>query len=68
LPALNNIFNEIEELELDDQEKLLGVLEKRVRDHKREQLAHRAKEAINNANSGKSKAGTFEDLWTDLND
>ena len=68
MPALNNILNEIEELELDDQEELLGVLEKRVRDHKREKLANRAKEAINNVNSGKSKAGTFEDLWADLND
>jgi hypothetical protein len=67
MPAINSILEKIEELELEDQEELLDVLTNRVRDHRRQQLVTRATEAFSNANSGKSKTGTFEELWADLN-
>ncbi len=68
MPALDVILDEIDELETEDQEYLISVVQNRIRDRKRNQLAIRAKEAISNAESGKVKSGGFPDVWADLND
>jgi len=67
MPAIHVLLEEIDELDTDDQEYLLDILQNRLRDKRRSDLASRGKEALLHAQSGSVKKGSFQDLWADLN-
>jgi len=68
MPAISVILDEIEELGIEDQEYVINILQNRLRDRKRADLASRAREAMKNAESGNVKTGGFQELWADCND
>jgi len=68
MPAINVILDEIDELGTEDQEYVVEIVQNRIRDKKRSDIANRAKEALHNVEIGNVKTGGFPDLWADLND
>ncbi|WP_319578341.1 hypothetical protein [uncultured Methanospirillum sp.] len=68
MPVINLLLEEIGELDTDDQEYLLDILQNRLRDKRRSDLASRGKEALLHAQSGSAKTGSFHDLWVNIND
>ncbi len=68
MSSINVILDEIDELGIEDQEYVVEVVNNRLRDKRRGELAERAREAMHNVEIGNVKSGGFEDLWADLND
>ncbi|PWR73678.1 hypothetical protein [Methanospirillum lacunae] len=67
MSVINLLLEEIDELDTDDQEYLIDILQNRLRDKRRSDLASRGKEALLHAQSGCAKTGSFHGLWADLN-
>lgn len=68
MPTIHVILDEIEELGAEDQEYVITIVQNRLRDRKRAELASRAQEAMENVDAGNVKTGGFQELWADLND
>ncbi len=68
LNSINKVFGSIEKLDIDDQTYVSEVLSKRLIELRRTEIAKRAKEAERVYKQGKTKKGSFKDLWKDLND
>jgi hypothetical protein len=67
LSNINEILKSIEKLDIGDQTYICEVLSKRLIEFRRLEIAKRAIEAEQAYKEGKTKKGSFEDLWKDLN-
>jgi hypothetical protein len=65
---ISDVFETIEELDIDNQEYLSEVLSKRLIELRRVKIFKRAQEAEQTYREGKVKKGNIKDLWKDLND
>ncbi len=66
--GINEVLESIEKLDIDDQAYISEVLSKRLIELRRSEIARRATEAEQAYKEGKTKKGSFNDLWKDLND
>jgi hypothetical protein len=64
--ALNKIIEEFSHLPLEDREYAVQVMEKQLIEAKREGIAKRAKEAVENYRKGNFRIGNVSDLYKDL--
>lgn len=67
LNSLNKVLENIEKLNIDDQTYISEILSKRLIELRRSEIARRAREAERAYRQGKTKKGSFKDLWKDLN-
>ena len=56
----------VESLPVDDREELLEILKMRIAEHRREEIAANAREALQAVRENQAKFGTVEDLKRDL--
>jgi len=56
----------VESLPFDDREELLEILRMRIAEHRRDEIAANAKEALQAVREKRAKFGTVEDLKKDL--
>ena len=63
---INKVLEGIQKLDIDDQTYISGVISKRLIELRRAAIARRAKEAQRAYRQGKTKKGSFKDLWKDL--
>jgi len=68
LSNVKDVLESIERLDISDQTYICEVLSKRLIELRRLQIANRAVEAEKAYKKGKTKKGSFDDLWKDLND
>ncbi|MGR3311708.1 MAG: hypothetical protein ACUZ77_13190 [Candidatus Brocadiales bacterium] len=68
LNSINEVLENIEKLDIDDQAYISEVLTKRLIELRRSEIERRAIEAEQAYKEGKTKRGSFNDLWKDLND
>ncbi len=68
LNSINEVLESIEKLNVEDQACISEVLSKRLIELRRSEIAGRAREAEQAYKEGKTKRGSFDDLWKDLND
>lgn len=66
--SVKDVLKEIEDLDIEDQAYILDILNKRLIESRRMEIAKRGKEAEQAYNKGEVRMGTFETLWKDLND
>ena len=66
--SVKDVLKEIEGLDIEDQAYILDILNKRLIESRRMEIAKRGKEAEQAYNKGEVRMGTFETLWKDLND
>lgn len=64
--SINKVFEGIEKLDIDDQTYVSEVISKRLIELRRSEIARRAKQAQGAYRQGKTKKGSFKDLWKDL--
>ncbi|MBF8265540.1 MAG: hypothetical protein HW384_1404 [Dehalococcoidia bacterium] len=65
--SVKDVLKEIEGLDIKDQAYILDILNKRLIESRRMEIAKRGKEAEQAYKEGAVKTGTFEDLWKGLN-
>ena len=58
----------VESLPFDDREELLEILRMRIAEHRRDEIAANAKEALQAVKEKRAKFGTVEDLKKDLSE
>jgi len=63
---LQQALDVFEQMPLDEQETLAGLVQRRVSDRRRAQLARDARTALRAAREGRAKYGTIDDLERDL--
>jgi hypothetical protein len=63
---LDKVIDDFNHLSLDEKEYISEILHKQLIEAKREAIAKRADEAINNYKTGNIKSGTIEELKKDL--
>ncbi len=56
----------VESLPFDDREELLEILKMRIAEHRRDEIAANAREALQAVREKRAKFGTVEDLKKDL--
>ena len=56
----------VESLPFDDREELLEIIRRRIADHRRDEIAGNAREALQAVRENRAKFGTIEDLKKDL--
>lgn len=56
----------VESLPFDDREQLIGILKMRLAEHRRDEIAANAREALQAVREKTAKFGTVEDLKKDL--
>jgi hypothetical protein len=56
----------VESLSFDDREQLIGILKMRLAEHRRDEIAANAQEALQAVREKTAKFGTVEDLKKDL--
>ena len=56
----------VESLPFDDREELLEILRMRIAEHRRDEIAANAREALQAVKEKRAKFGTIEDLKKDL--
>lgn len=66
--TMNGVLESIEKLDIDEQVYISNVLSKRLIELRRLEIAKRAIEAEQAYKEGKTKKGSFKDLWKDIND
>jgi hypothetical protein len=64
--AMDHLLDEFQQLCLEDKEYLTEIMQKRLRDSKRDYLASRINEARANYSSGETKSGDISTLLQDL--
>ncbi|MBS4028421.1 MAG: hypothetical protein KGZ58_07270 [Ignavibacteriales bacterium] len=65
---VNDVLETISQLDIENQSFISEILSKRLIEYQRLALAQRAEQADRNYRNGKTKKGTVQDLWKDLND
>jgi len=63
---LDKVIDDLSHLSLDDKEYVSELLHKQLIEAKREAIAKRAEEAVNNYKTGNIQSGTVEDFKKDL--
>lgn len=63
---INDIFQSVSSLPLDEQDFIVQIINKRIHEVRRNEIAKRAKEAEHNYNIGKVTSGTVNDLMKKL--
>ena len=66
LPTFDEILDTIDRLPIEQQETLVDVLQKRLIDVRRQQIAQNASEARRLYKAGQLTSGTVDDLMADL--
>jgi hypothetical protein len=64
--AIDNILDEVSKYSLYEKEMLLGILEKRLIDEKRDLIYKDYREAMKDYVSGKARTGNVDDLFNSL--
>ncbi len=64
--TLNKLIDDFSHLSVEDKEYAIEVVKKQLIEAKRETISKKAKKALSNRNKGKSKTGTLNDLYKDL--
>jgi hypothetical protein len=64
--ALDNILDEVSKYPLSDKEMILGILQKRVIEEKRDLIYNEYVRAMEDYRSGKVKTGSVDDLFDSL--
>ncbi len=64
--ALNKLIEDFTQLPMEDKEYAVDVISKQLTEAKRNAIAKRAKEALNNFKKGAVRKGTVRDLYKDL--
>jgi hypothetical protein len=64
--AMDNILDEVSKYSLYDQEMILGILQKRLIDEKRDLIFNEYKKAMKDYSAGKVKTGSTDDLFDSL--
>jgi len=65
--SLNTVLEYVEKLEIEDQQYLQEIIQRRLIDAKRLAIVRRAKQAKGNIKKNKCRSGTAKDLLADLN-
>jgi len=65
--SLNTVLEYVEKLEIEDQQYLQEIIQRRLIDAKRSALVRRAKQAKGNVKKNQCRSGTAKDLLADLN-
>ena len=63
---LDKVIDDFNDLTLEEKEHVADILHKQLIEAKREVIAERAEEALQNYQKGTTKTGTVEDLRRDL--
>lgn len=63
---IDKVIDNFSHLSLDDKEYVADILQKQLVEAKREAIAKRGKEALQNLKNRKVKTGTVEELYKDL--
>lgn len=66
--SLNTVLEYINRLDLEDQQYLQEIIQRRIVDARRNALVRRARQARVNENKGQCKSGSAKELLADLND
>jgi hypothetical protein len=66
--SLNTALEYIDRLDLDDQQYLQEIVQRRIIDARRNALVRRARQALVNERKGLCKSGSVKELLADLND
>jgi hypothetical protein len=64
--SLNTVLEYVDKLDIEDQQYIQEIIQRRIIDAKRSAIVHRAKEAKDSVRKNKSKRGTAKDLLADL--
>lgn len=64
--TLNDVLKDFNLLSLADKEYVVEIMEKQLIEAKRDDIARRAKKAIENLKKGTVKRGTIKDLYKDM--
>ncbi|MFA5268269.1 MAG: hypothetical protein WC379_09870 [Methanoregula sp.] len=65
--SLNTVLEYVDKLDIEDQQYIQEIIQRRLIDAKRAAIALRAKDAKDNVRKNKSRCGTAKDLLADLN-
>jgi hypothetical protein len=65
--SLNTVLEYVDKLDIEDQQYIQEIIQRRLIDAKRSAIVHRAKDAKDNIRKNKSRSGTAKDLLADLN-
>jgi hypothetical protein len=65
--SLNTVLEYVDKLDIEDQQYIQEIIQRRLIDAKRSVIVHRAKDAKDNLRKNKSRSGTAKDLLADLN-
>jgi hypothetical protein len=65
--SLNTVLEYVDKLDIEDQQYIQEIIQRRLIDAKRSAIVLRAKDAKDSARKNKSKRGTAKDLLADLN-
>ena len=64
--TLNKLIDDFGQLPLDDKEYVVDIVKKQLVEAKRDAIAKKAKEAMDNLKKGLVKKGAVKDLYKDL--
>jgi len=65
--SLNTVLEYVDKLDIEDQQYLQEIIQRRLIDAKRSAIVTRAKQAKVNVRKNKSRSGTAKELLADLN-
>jgi hypothetical protein len=65
--SLNTVLEYVDKLDIEDQQYIQEIIQRRLIDAKRSAIVLRAKEAKESVRKNKSRCGTAKDLLADLN-
>jgi len=65
--SLNTVLEYVDKLDIEDQQYIQEIIQRRLIDAKRSALVHRAKEAKGSVRKNQSRIGTAKVLLADLN-
>jgi coproporphyrinogen III oxidase-like Fe-S oxidoreductase len=65
--SLNTVLEYVDKLDIEDQQYIQEIIQRRLIEAKRSAIAIRAKDAKDNVRKNKSRCGTAKDLLADLN-
>lgn len=65
--SLNTVLEYVDQLDIEDQQYIQEIIQRRLIDAKRSAVVRRTKEAKDSVRKNKSRSGTASDLLADLN-
>jgi len=66
--VIDSLLDEVAKYSVPDKEMILGILQKRLIDEKRDLLYRKYKKSVKDYQSGKVKTGSATDLFNAIND